>query len=169
MDTAVNVTGGCLCGDVRFRCSGEIAHRLVCHCRMCQRASGSAFLALLFFPMSAFTVTKGRTQTYQSSSTGIRHFCGRCGASLFFERTSSALCGIHVGALDDPGIFEPAMHICLSARQPWVELPEGVAQYEEKPAGMTPTGEYDSVTGCLVEHESAAGTDSSTDSGHASG
>ena len=151
MGEAMTVMGGCLCGRVRFKCSGEIVHSLVCHCRMCQRASGSSFAGIMFFPSSAVEMTAGETRTYGSSSSGIRHFCAHCGSSLFFQRVSSDLHGILIGALDDPGIFKPTMHICLSAKQEWLDLADGLPGHEEKPAGMTPTGTYDSVTGQLVE------------------
>ena len=152
MTEEMRVTGGCLCGRVRFECSGQVVHSLVCHCRMCQRASGSSYAGIMFFPSRTTRMTAGQTRTFGSSSSGIRHFCGDCGSSLFFERTSSSLHGVLVGALDEPNLFRPSMHICLSATQSWVELSDGLPGHMEKPAGMTPTGIYDSVTGKLVEH-----------------
>lgn len=151
MAQKMKVTGGCLCGRVRFECSGENVLSLVCHCRMCQRASGSSFAGIMFFPTNSMQVSAGQTRTYGSSSSGIRHFCAECGSSLFFERTSSSLHGILVGALDDPNLFRPTMHICLSAKQDWLALSDGLPCHNEKPVGMTPTGTYDSFTGKLVE------------------
>lgn len=148
----MKVTGGCLCGRVRFECAGPVVHSLVCHCRMCQRASGSSYAGIMFFPSAAMSMKSGQTKTYGSSSTGVRHFCPDCGASLFFERVSSALHGVLVGALDDPDIFRPTMHICLSAKQSWLTLADGLPGHQEKPPGMTPTGTYDSVSGKLAEH-----------------
>ena len=151
MTDTISATGGCLCAGVRFKASGPVHFNLVCHCRMCQRASGSAFMGLMFVDTANVTVTKGATKTYGSSTSGIRHFCGDCGSSLFFERDSKALHGILAGALDDPDLFKPSMHICISAKQDWLALDGVIPEYEEKPEGMTPTGSYDAVAGKLVE------------------
>jgi hypothetical protein len=151
MSEEVWVTGGCLCARIRFECSGKPVHSLVCHCRMCQRASGSAFAGIMFFLSSELKIGAGKARLYGSSSSGIRHFCLDCGSSLFFERVSSSLLGIFVGALDDSDMFKPTMHICLSAKQDWLDLSDGLPGHLEKPLGMTPTGTYDSVTGRLVE------------------
>ena len=151
MVDAMVLNGGCLCGRIRFECAGELVHSLVCHCRMCQRASGSSFAGIMFFPSSTVKLVAGETRTYGSSSSGIRHFCVDCGSSLFFERSSSDLHGILIGALDEPEVFEPTMHICLSAKQAWLSLSDGLPGHDEKPSGMTQTGTYDSVTGRLVE------------------
>lgn len=143
--------GGCLCGGIRFQCSGAVVHSLVCHCRMCQRASGASFVGLIFFSSEELLITKGKTRTYRSSSSGIRHFCAECGSSLFFERSTKSLHGIFVGALDDPSLFKPTMHICLSSKQDWLSLSDGLPRYKKKPPGMTPPGIYDSITGKLTE------------------
>ena len=151
MGNLTQATGGCLCGRVRFECSGEVVHSLVCHCRMCQRASGSSFAGIMFVPSRGLIITAGETRIYGSSTTSKRHFCADCGSSLFFERVSSSLHGILVGALDDPNVFEPTMHICLSSKQAWVALSDGLPGHQQKPTGMTPTGSYDSISGGLVE------------------
>ncbi len=155
MTTRIAASGGCLCGNIRHEAAGPLVHSLVCHCRMCQRASGSAFMGLMFVSSNDLRLTKGETRTYGSSTTGIRHFCGDCGSSLFFERVSSALHGILVGSLDDPDLFDPKMHICLSGKQRWVNVADDVPCHLEKPEGMTPPGGYDSITGRLIESPSA--------------
>ena len=108
-------------------------------------------MGVMFVHSADLMITKGETRSYGSSSTGIRHFCADCGSSLFFERENKALHGILVGALDDPSLFRPTMHICMSGKQPWLTLADGLPGYGEKPEGMTPTGAYDSVTGRLIE------------------
>jgi hypothetical protein len=118
--------------------------------RLFQRASGSAFMGIMFWKTADVVVT-GETRCYGSSSSGIRHFCPDYGSSLFFERASTALHGSLVGSLDEPSLFHPTMYICMSVRQPWLSLTDTLPKHEEKPEGMTPTGTYDSVTGRLVE------------------
>ncbi len=151
MIEAVQFCGGCLCGRIRFVCTGKPTDSLVCHCRMCQRASGSSFAGIMFVPSSELEIVAGTTRTYGSSTAGKRHFCPDCGASLFFEHMGSSSHGILVGALDDPDVFEPTMHICLSAKQSWLEISDGLPGHLEKPPEMGSTGTYDSVTGRLVE------------------
>ena len=146
-------TGGCLCGDVRFAFDGEPRLQAVCHCHMCQRASGSAFMPLLFVDKDALTVIRGEPRAFQSSATLIRHFCPKCGSPVFVERTSSDRYGILVGALDDPSFYEPTMHICYEAHQGWLKLADALPRHEEKPAGMTPTLNYDAATGQATEKQ----------------
>lgn len=140
-------TGGCLCGKIRYSSSGEPEHQLVCHCRMCQRASGSACMGLIFVASSDMEITQGEPRSYQSSPTLIRHFCPDCGSPLFVERTSRGLYGILAGSLDDPSLFEPQMHICLSSSEGWLQLNDNLPRHQEKPKGMTPTLKDDSATG----------------------
>lgn len=146
-------TGGCLCGVVRFAFDGEPRLQAVCHCHMCQRASGSAFMPLLFVDKGALTVIRGEPRAFQSSATLIRHFCPNCGSPVFVERTSSERYGILVGALDDSSGYEPTMHICFEAHQGWLELADTLPRHEEKPAGMTPTLSYDAATGQATEKQ----------------
>ena len=74
MSKRIEATGGCLCGRVRFSCSGQTVHSLVCHCRMCQRASGSAFMGLMFFDTANLRITQGETRAYDSGSGCYRHW-----------------------------------------------------------------------------------------------
>lgn len=144
-------TGGCLCGNVRFAIDGEPRIQVLCHCRMCQRASGSAFMPLLFVEREAFTLTKGEPHAFRSSATLVRHFCPNCGSPVFVERTSSGRYGVLVGALDETRAFQPTMHICFDASPEWLELADDLPRHDEKPAGMTPTLNYDAATGRATE------------------
>lgn len=104
-------------------------------------------MGLIFVKSGELEISQGEPRAYQSSPTLIRHFCPDCGSPLFVERTSRGLFGILCGSLDDPGLFEPQMHICLSSAQGWLQLGDNLPRHQEKPEGMTPTLDYDSVTG----------------------
>ncbi len=82
-------TGGCLCGKIRYECSGEPAFSLLCHCRDCQRQSGSAFIAAARMPASGFRITQGEPRRYVSKSDSgndvTRIFCGDCGGPLYIQ------------------------------------------------------------------------------------
>lgn len=145
------LTGGCLCGAVRYEASGAPSLSGICHCRMCQRASGAPYMGLLFMPSDNVRVTKGQPLVYQSSPTSNRHFCGHCGSPLFFERHTRSLTALMVGSLDDPNIFKPQMQVCLESAMIWLHTLDDAPRYSQKPEGMTPLVDYDPVTGALIE------------------
>jgi hypothetical protein len=144
-------SGGCLCGSIRFEIMGAPVLQVVCHCRMCQRASGAAFMGLIFFESGAVSLTKGRPNVYQGSETLRRHFCSACGSPIYVERTSSNRFGVLVGAMDDPSEFRPSMHICTSSAQPWLKLADSLPNFIEKPPGMSATVSYDPKSGKVTE------------------
>jgi hypothetical protein len=83
------MTGGCLCGAVRYESTGEPGFALLCHCRDCQRQSGSAFAAGWRVPAAGFRVTQGEPKLYlraaDSGNEITRAFCPDCGTMLFLR------------------------------------------------------------------------------------
>jgi hypothetical protein len=148
MTGQTTLTGGCLCSAVRYEATGTPGLTLICHCRMCQRASGGPFMGVLFLPSEAVRVTKGEPLVYRSSPTSNRHFCGRCGSHLFFERHTRALMGLTVGSLDEPDGFKPQMHLCVESAMAWLDIRDDAPRHAKKPEGMTPPVDYDPLTGC---------------------
>ena len=119
-----NITGGCLCGRVRYTVTGEPAFSGLCHCRNCQRYTGSAFEALIAFPAASVGV-RGELKTYDDTGDSgqpvHRHFCPNCGSGVVNE--VDVLPGVMIvlaGTLDDPAAFKPAMDVYWSSAQPWV-------------------------------------------------
>jgi len=151
MPEQMTLTGGCLCGATRYEAQGTPSLSGICHCRMCQRASGAPFMALLFMPSDNVKVTKGEPHIYHSSPTSNRHFCRHCGSPLFFERHTRALTALMVGSLDDPNLFKPEMQVCLESEVTWLDTLDDVPRYSQKPEGMTPLVDYDPVTGVLTD------------------
>ena len=121
---ATRFTGGCMCGAIRYQCSAEPAFAGNCHCRDCQRATGSAFAAVFFVPHSAVTIT-GDVKYYdvpgESGNPVSRGFCPTCGARLFSKPAvlPSELIGITAGSLDDPSGYRPGMDIYTASAQAW--------------------------------------------------
>ena len=141
-------TGGCLCGAVRYEATGEPTNSLLCHCRMCQRASGSPVTAMLFMAADHVAVTKGQTRTLGFSPRTYRHICDTCGAPIFFSRESRPdIRGIYVGSLDDPNRFRPRLHVCMSSAMEWLDIRDDAPRYAEKPEGMSQTLRYDPASG----------------------
>ncbi|BAQ71514.1 glutathione-dependent formaldehyde-activating protein (plasmid) [Rhodovulum sulfidophilum] len=118
--------GGCLCGAVRFRVTGEFEHFFLCHCARCRHDSGSAFAATLFSGAARLDWLAGREQVRTFRLEGSRHgraFCGRCGSALPLETEAAGL-AVPAGCLDsDPGIA-PGAHICWADRAVWEDALE---------------------------------------------
>src|SRR5579859_2117469 len=126
------IAGGCLCGAVRYQAEGDPRYAVLCHCRDCQRSSGTGHVPVMGMPKSSFMV-RGTTTSYEvSHSNGrrsIRHFCPTCG-SLLFGTTEIApeAVSIYVGTLDDPSLFRPEAVMFKRDRHDWdvtaMALPE---------------------------------------------
>jgi hypothetical protein len=123
------MTGGCACGRVRFTATGEPEEAYLCHCRMCQRATGSVSIAFVTFPRDAIT-WEGDPDWYDSSPIARRPFCSRCGTSLGFEfKKDSARMDLTVASFDDPTPFTPRHHFgAESMHRAWVNT-EGLPEY----------------------------------------
>ena len=89
IDAAAGLKGGCQCGAVRYRLMGEPTGVNICHCRMCQKASGGPFMAFGGVRMSEFAVSRGVVSTFASSDIAERGFCGQCGTPLTYHRLGS--------------------------------------------------------------------------------
>ena len=132
-------TGHCLCGAVQYRYEGEPITIGLCQCDRCQRQSGSAFLIGVIFPRDAVTIT-GPLTTYEASIDGNshlwRHFCQICGSAISI--TLDRYPGIRSmmgGTLDDKTKIKPRFSVWCSAGQPWLEMPDEIARFEDYPDG----------------------------------
>jgi hypothetical protein len=106
------VTGGCLCGKVRIAAKRN-PHRVgICHCLDCRKHHGALFLATAIFPADAVTI-EGETGEYAG-----RHFCPRCGSSVF-SRSGDEV-EVHLGALDAPDQFTPTYELWTIRREAWL-------------------------------------------------
>lgn len=102
----------CLCTAVRLTATGEPYRVGLCHCLDCRKHSGSVFNAYAIFPAAAVTIT-GATTDYDG-----RHFCPRCGASVF-ARSGDEI-ELHLGALDEPSQFTPTYELWTIRREAWL-------------------------------------------------
>ena len=113
--------GGCACGAIRYRAEGEPLFSMNCHCRDCQRETGSAFSAVLGVTSAAFKVTQGSPKYFEvtadSGRTTKRAFCAECGSPLF--GSGADFVSIRAGSLDDPSTFRPNQDIYTASAQPW--------------------------------------------------
>ncbi|HTV88581.1 MAG TPA: GFA family protein [Stellaceae bacterium] len=135
-------SGGCLCGAVRYESAGEPSFSLLCHCRDCQRASGTAFVAAMRVAAAGFRVTKGAPRSFVTTSDAghevSRHFCGDCGSPLYIQVASRPdIVGLRVGTLDDPSAFRPEADIFVKSAQPWDHMDPALPKFAAYPPGRS--------------------------------
>lgn len=130
-------TGQCRCGKVHIRIKAETLPPLyACHCLNCQRWSGSAFALHLLCAAQAVEVL-GDVLTYgleDEGQTSTQYACASCFTRMFNETTAAPGTRIvRAGTLEEIGQLAPVAHIWVKRKQPWLSLPEGVAQWPETP------------------------------------
>jgi hypothetical protein len=132
-------TGGCLCGAIRYECTGQPLLSVNCHCRDCQKASGGAYTSALFVPKDTLKITgdvKYYDATGDSGQTISRGFCPNCGSALFGKPAILPdLISIRPGTLDDPSTFQPASDIYAASAQPWDYMNPVLPKYPKLPPG----------------------------------
>ena len=120
---AQKLSGGCACGAVRYECSVDPVVMFNCHCRDCQRASGSAYAAIVVVPKAAVEM-RGEPRYHKiaggSGNAIERGFCPTCGSHVAdqLERVPGIL-ALQAGSLDDPSTYRPKMDVFTSSAQPW--------------------------------------------------
>jgi len=121
------ITGRCMCGDIKFEIRRAPEFMGVCHCRRCQRQSGSAFSTMAGVPADDFTLLRGQPRFYggatQSGNSAEIAFCERCGSpiyTLLADQTDTLY--LKTGTLDDTSWFEPQFHVWCADKQNWVKL-----------------------------------------------
>lgn len=116
------MTGGCQCGRVRYSAEVESDEAYLCHCRMCQRATGGVSIAFVNVPVAGIEWQSG-PDWYQSFPIAHRPFCSTCGTPLgfaFLENGENI--DLTVGSFDDPSRFRPAHHYAVeSMHEAWID------------------------------------------------
>ncbi len=126
------VSGGCLCGEIRYEFDSAPAMTGVCHCKNCQRQAGSAFSTLAAVPRAEFRFVQGEPKLYldkdtTSGNTVERYFCGTCGSPIYSAlSTQPDSIFLKTGTMDDTSGFTPQFHAWCDSKQDWVQLEEGV-------------------------------------------
>jgi len=119
--------GGCLCGAVRYRVSGEPVAATLCHCRSCRRASGGVSVAWAVFGEDAFEWLSGGPSEYSSSPGIYWRFCATCGSLVGYRRDSRPdHIDVTTATLDDPDLFPPTVEIWTGDKIAWETLHPGL-------------------------------------------
>jgi len=116
------ISGGCQCGAVRYRINGPLFNAHICHCRMCQKASGNMFSALVSVKKSDLAWQRGTPAVFRSSSVVSRGFCRECGTPLTFAYDMTPHMNVSIGSLDRPADVPPEVQYGIEARLPCFAL-----------------------------------------------
>ena len=134
----MDVQGGCYCGAVRHRATGDALMRAQCHCRECQYITGGSPNVFMALPESGFSYTKAQPKVFRRKDLPnpvTREFCAECGTHLVSR--APGLKGaviLKVGSLDDPSVFGgPQIAIFTVDKQTFHQIPAGVAAFERVP------------------------------------
>ncbi len=131
------LSGGCLCGAVRYEIDGELGPIALCHCGQCRKAQGSAFAAVAPVPAARWRLLSGAEQlvSYESSPGKWRSFCVRCGSPIHSRRDAlPAALRLRVGTLDAPLGHGPVAHIHVASKADWWDITDDLPQH----AGIEP-------------------------------
>ncbi|HEX2732893.1 MAG TPA: GFA family protein [Polyangiaceae bacterium] len=127
--------GGCACGAARYRLKVDPMFVHCCHCRDCQRQTGTAFVLNALIETSELELVQGNlSRSVMPTDSGRPHGidrCSACGSALWSEYGGiAALRFVRVGTLDEPSSVSPDVHIYTRSKLPWVQLPQGVPSFE---------------------------------------
>lgn len=126
------ITGGCLCGAVRFAYDGEAGAASYCHCADCRRATGGPFAVSVRLEAAMLRV-EGRTESFTKKGDAggsiTRHFCPACGSPLFTHNAGAPTAFVKAGAFDDPALVRPAVEIWTDSQVPWGHVPAGLERH----------------------------------------
>ena len=127
------MTGGCLCGSVRFEATGESFGVIHCHCRSCRKHNGAAVVTLAGFKADQVKFSGDARKIYPSSPGVGRAFCGACGTPLTWEGDFGDLGSIlefHISTFDNPEVLVPTAHAFVSERISWFDVADNLPRYE---------------------------------------
>ncbi len=132
------LTGGCACRAIQYVCTATPVFSWKCHCRDCQRASGSMLCPVMYVPKAALTLT-GQAKFYEvkaeSGNAVRRGFCSECGCPVFIDADLvPELMGLWAASLDDPSRFTPQAEVWTNSAHAWTCLQEGLDKYEHAPS-----------------------------------
>lgn len=132
-----DITGKCLCGGVSYSIEGEPLRMAQCHCKDCQRASGTGHMSLAFFKDEQITVN-GKYSEYSSvadsGNANIRGFCPTCGARLFSRNSARAgVMAVTAGCADDNSWFGPQAIVYNKDKPAWDCMSEELPSFDAMP------------------------------------
>ena len=137
MNEAAVLSGGCLCGALRYTARGRAQAMGYCCCVDCRKASGSGFMPFMAYASAAVTIAGpilAYTSPADNGAPAVRNSCAVCGGLVFGGPLGGADgYTLYAGALDDPSLFQPTLAIYTRDLPAWVQLPAGLKRYPGRP------------------------------------
>ncbi len=131
--TADRLTGGCLCGAVRYETTGKSFKVLHCHCQSCRKHNGGPVVTLAGFKADQVEFSGDERKIYESSPGVGRAFCGKCGTPLTWEGDGGdrgPILEFHISTFDNPEVLLPTLHAFDAERIAWFEVADKLPRYE---------------------------------------
>ena len=128
------ITGGCLCNGIRYEYDGEIDEISMCHCSMCRKAQGSAYVAISPIDSSRFRIIRGQEllKEYRAVPHKARVFCSHCGSPLYSARDDlPGVRRLRLGTVETPFECRNAYHIHTDSKAAWEPLADDLPKYAE--------------------------------------
>jgi len=131
------MSGGCLCGQIRYSAEAEPIMTAVCRCNDCQRQTGSAFAVVVAVPRPALKM-QGQAKTFKGQGASgkpvHRHFCSECGSPIFVEiDVMPDVAFIRAGTLDDKTWLRPTAEVWCETAQPWTQQHLDMQRFQRMP------------------------------------
>ena len=136
-----SLTGGCLCGAVRYTIGVPVSELRACHCKNCRKSSGAQGTVNVVVPSAQFKITQGTTKKYDDSATASgrtlsRHFCPTCGSPIYSHRNPDpGFVVVRAGSLDDSSGMKIKTHIWTDTAMPWAYIDPAT---ERHPGNLPP-------------------------------
>ena len=133
------ITGGCLCGAIRYAISAPVAGLRACHCTHCQKTSGTGSSVNAVILSKDFALTQGTPKRYTDKADSgrllQRFFCGNCGSPVYSQRDNMPeRMVVRAGSLDDSSAMTITTHIWTRSARPWSHIEAGTEQLPGNPA-----------------------------------
>lgn len=133
-----SIQGGCACGAIRYDCAAKPVASFNCHCRACQRFTGSAYISGVVVPTTAFRLLQGEPTYYKAHGDSggeiSRGFCARCGSPVVARFSNRPeVVAIPAASFDDPSRHKPEVDIYTSSAQPWDYMNPDLPKFPQAP------------------------------------
>lgn len=131
-----SITGGCLCGSIRYEIKQDVKNIITCHCTHCQKASGSGMSHNTVVPKSIFHLSSGQPKVFADTADSgnklFRAFCPDCGSPIYSQRELVPdILIVKVGTLDNSNAMKVVMNIWTRSARPWAHIDPATEQYPQ--------------------------------------